>query len=62
MRCLLGRDLHLPLPGVKAGETEYIAIPGLSYIIPEIGSVGIDAVLAVAGSMADLQVKVIKHS
>lgn len=43
---------------IKAGEEDYIPIPGLSIAVPQVGHVGVDAVVMINGNPDELNVKV----
>lgn len=51
-------NIDYPITGIRAGESENIPIPGLSFIVPTIGHVGIDAAILIFGNPDKLTLKV----
>jgi len=51
-------NISFKVAGIKAGEEEDFPVPGLSIIVPKIGSVGVDISAKVEGDLDDLHVAV----
>mmetsp|Transcript_29368 Transcript_29368/g.33771 ORF Transcript_29368/g.33771 Transcript_29368/m.33771 type:complete len:282 (+) Transcript_29368:152-997(+) len=51
-------NIDFPIAGLRAGENKNIPIPGLSFIVPTIGHVGIDAAVLIAGNPDKLTLKI----
>jgi len=51
-------NIDFPISRIRAGENKIIPIPGLSVMVPEVGHVGIDAVVYIAGNPDLLLLKV----
>ena len=43
-------NIDFPISAVRAGEEENIPIPGLSIIVPGLGSLGVDATVLITGN------------
>jgi hypothetical protein len=50
--------IDFPITGLRAGEEHYYPIPGLSIIVPMIGSVGVDVDVWIAGNVDQLFLQV----
>lgn len=51
-------NIHFPIEAIHAGEEKNIPIPGLSMIVPYLGSFGIDVAVVIAGNPDRLRLKV----
>lgn len=51
-------NIDFPIEAIRAGEEKNIPIPGLSIIVPPIGSFGVDATVLIAGNPDHLTLKV----
>jgi hypothetical protein len=50
--------IDFPIEAIRAGEEKNIPIPGLSIIVPAIGSFGVDATVLIAGNPDHLTMKI----
>ena len=51
-------DIDYPISAIRAGEEKNIPIPGLSVIVPYLGSLGVDVTVVIAGNPDKLNLKV----
>jgi|Transcript_23767 hypothetical protein len=51
-------NIDYTIAGLKAGEETNIPIPGLSFVVPTVGHVGVDAAVYIAGNPDSLLLKI----
>jgi len=54
----VNHNIDFPIERITAGEQKIIPLPGLSVVVPQLGHLGIDAVVAIAGNPDRLFLKV----
>ena len=51
-------NIDFPIEAIRAGEEKNVPIPGLSIIVPYLGSFGVDVTVVIAGNPDKLRLKV----